>query len=228
MLATLEQPGCGRISSNARHRKACIESMVFAISGLTSKRWRSCAPSGRFHDRGRAGSATSRLAEAIRPRLGLNRSDWFRNKRSCSIISVPGSAVTSRASGVSSGIFVHQDYCAVWLPNKALCIRRRFSNEVAYLLERGRVGVSVRARISRCKIKKNLAHPTRKNALFAGSDGGAEHWAAIASLIETCKLNDVDPVAYPTTSSPGSSTAIRTARSTNCSPGPIDVKTSKP
>ena len=29
----------------------------------------------------------------------------------------------------------------------------------------------------------------RKNALFAGSDGGAEHWAVIASLIETCKLN---------------------------------------
>ena len=36
----------------------------------------------------------------------------------------------------------------------------------------------------------------RKNALFAGSDGGAEHWATIASLIETCKLNDVDPFAY--------------------------------
>jgi len=32
----------------------------------------------------------------------------------------------------------------------------------------------------------------RKNALFAGSDGGAEHWAIIASLIETCKLNDID------------------------------------
>ena len=38
----------------------------------------------------------------------------------------------------------------------------------------------------------------RKNALFAGSDGGAEHWAAIASLIETCKLNDVDPLTYLT------------------------------
>ncbi|MGY3695680.1 hypothetical protein ACVIGA_005760 [Bradyrhizobium sp. USDA 3240] len=38
----------------------------------------------------------------------------------------------------------------------------------------------------------------RKNALFAGSDGGAEHWAAIASLVETCKLNDVDPLAYLT------------------------------
>jgi transposase len=36
----------------------------------------------------------------------------------------------------------------------------------------------------------------RKNALFAGSDGGAEHWAVIASLIETSKLNGVDPYAY--------------------------------
>jgi transposase len=37
---------------------------------------------------------------------------------------------------------------------------------------------------------------TRKNALFAGSDGGAEHWALIASLIETCKLIGVEPYAY--------------------------------
>lgn len=37
---------------------------------------------------------------------------------------------------------------------------------------------------------------TRKNALFAGSDGGAEHWAVIASLIETCKLIGVEPYAY--------------------------------
>jgi transposase len=36
----------------------------------------------------------------------------------------------------------------------------------------------------------------RKNALFAGSDGGGEHWAVIASLVETCKLNAVDPQAY--------------------------------
>ena len=36
----------------------------------------------------------------------------------------------------------------------------------------------------------------RKNALFAGSDGGAEHWAVVASLVETCKLNGVDPQAY--------------------------------
>ena len=36
----------------------------------------------------------------------------------------------------------------------------------------------------------------RKNALFAGSDGGGENWAVIASLVETCKLNSVDPHLY--------------------------------
>jgi len=38
----------------------------------------------------------------------------------------------------------------------------------------------------------------RKNALFAGSDEGGENWAAVASLIETCKLNGVDPQRYLT------------------------------
>ncbi len=36
----------------------------------------------------------------------------------------------------------------------------------------------------------------RKNALFAGHDAGARNWAVIASLIETCKLNAVDPHAW--------------------------------
>jgi hypothetical protein len=36
----------------------------------------------------------------------------------------------------------------------------------------------------------------RKNALFAGHDAGAENWAVIASLIETCKLNAVEPHAW--------------------------------
>ena len=42
-----------------------------------------------------------------------------------------------------------------------------------------------------CEIALN-----RKNALFAGSDGGGEHWAVIASLIETSKFNGIDPHAY--------------------------------
>lgn len=37
---------------------------------------------------------------------------------------------------------------------------------------------------------------SRKNALFAGSDEGGANWAAIASLVETCKLNGVEPQAY--------------------------------
>jgi transposase len=37
---------------------------------------------------------------------------------------------------------------------------------------------------------------TRKNALFAGHDDGAENWAILASLIETCKLNGIEPQAY--------------------------------
>ena len=36
----------------------------------------------------------------------------------------------------------------------------------------------------------------RKNALFAGSDEGAENWAMLASLIETCKLHGINPQTY--------------------------------
>jgi transposase len=38
----------------------------------------------------------------------------------------------------------------------------------------------------------------RKNALFAGSDEGAENWAVLATLIECCKLHAVNPIAYLT------------------------------
>lgn len=39
---------------------------------------------------------------------------------------------------------------------------------------------------------------TRKNALFAGSDGGGRTWATIATLLQTAKLNGVDPFAWLT------------------------------
>ena len=38
----------------------------------------------------------------------------------------------------------------------------------------------------------------RKNALFAGSDGAAEHWAIAMTLITTAKLNGVEPLAWLT------------------------------
>ena len=36
----------------------------------------------------------------------------------------------------------------------------------------------------------------RKNTLFAGHDAGARNWGIIASLIETAKLNKVEPHTY--------------------------------
>jgi transposase len=36
----------------------------------------------------------------------------------------------------------------------------------------------------------------RKNHLFAGSDSGGTRWATVSSLIQTCKLNGVEPYAY--------------------------------
>jgi len=46
---------------------------------------------------------------------------------------------------------------------------------------------------------ENLIRPialNRKNALFAGHDEGGRSWGRIASLIETAKINGVEPFAY--------------------------------
>ena len=37
----------------------------------------------------------------------------------------------------------------------------------------------------------------RRNSLFSGSEGGAESWAILASLVNTAKLHELDPQAYP-------------------------------
>ena len=37
---------------------------------------------------------------------------------------------------------------------------------------------------------------TAKNALFAGHDESARAWSRIASLIETCTMNGVEPYAW--------------------------------
>jgi hypothetical protein len=48
-------------------------------------------------------------------------------------------------------------------------------------------------------LRLDLLHRRRdkqgKNALFASSDGRTQHCVITASLIETCKLNAVDPLA---------------------------------
>ena len=48
-------------------------------------------------------------------------------------------------------------------------------------------------------IVENAIRPlalNRKNALFAGHDEGARAWARIASLVETAKMNGVNPHTY--------------------------------
>ena len=49
---------------------------------------------------------------------------------------------------------------------------------------------------TRSKTPSGRCALTRKNALFAGHEVGAENWALLASIVATCKLNDVNPVAY--------------------------------
>jgi len=73
---------------------------------------------------------------------------------------------------------------------------------------------------------------TRKNALFAGSNGGAKHWALAMTLIQTAKLNGAS-IQWPgsQTCSSGSSLAgPRLTRCTRCcrGPGPMPPPAPKP
>ena len=61
-------------------------------------------------------------------------------------------------------------------------------------LEDGRVEMDTN--VVQRAIRPNI--PTRKIALFAGSDGGARHWAIAMTPIQTAKLNAVDPMAWLT------------------------------
>jgi len=37
---------------------------------------------------------------------------------------------------------------------------------------------------------------TRKNSLFAGSEGGGRTWATVATLLQKAKMNNVDPLDW--------------------------------
>jgi transposase len=45
---------------------------------------------------------------------------------------------------------------------------------------------------------RSSAEHGHATSLFAGSDGGARHWALVASLMATAKLNGVEPSAWLT------------------------------
>jgi transposase len=91
-----------------------------------------------------------------------------------------------------------------WLREKLVLIsqKTKLAEAIRYALSRW-AGLTRFIGDGRIEIDSNVVERSirpialnRKNALFAGSDGGGEHWAVVASLIETCKLCSVDPFAY--------------------------------
>ena len=93
-----------------------------------------------------------------------------------------------------------------WLHSKLALIsqKTKLAEAIRYALSRWE-GLTRFLDDGRIEIDSNVVERTirpialnRKNALFAGSDGGGQHWAIIASLIETCKLAGIDPQAYLT------------------------------
>jgi transposase len=80
--------------------------------------------------------------------------------------------------------------------------RSRLGEKLAYI-DKLRHGLMVFTGDGRVEIDNNPVENRirpialgRKNALFAGHDEGARSWATIASLIETAKLNGVEPSGW--------------------------------
>jgi len=91
-----------------------------------------------------------------------------------------------------------------WLRAKLALIsqKNKLAEAIRYALSRWE-GLSRFLNDGRIEIDSNTVERSirpmalnRKNALFAGSDGGGDNWAVIATLIENCKLCGVDPYDY--------------------------------
>jgi transposase len=98
---------------------------------------------------------------------------------------------------------------------RLIALRVWFEAQIAKLPPKGGLAQAIRYALSnwtaltryaddgRLEIDNNRAENTlrgvalgRKNWLFAGSDTGGERTAVVYSLIETCKLNGIEPFAY--------------------------------
>jgi transposase len=96
------------------------------------------------------------------------------------------------------------DAMKTWLEQELgrVSAKSKLADAIRYALRHWQ-GLSLFLEDGRVEVDSNTVERTirpiklgRKNHLFAGSDGGAESWATIASLIQTAKLNDVEPLAY--------------------------------
>ncbi len=95
---------------------------------------------------------------------------------------------------------------AAWLKEKRsrISAKSRLGEKLAYIANHWD-GLQVFLTDGRVEIDNNPVENRirpialgRKNHLFCGHDEGGRSWARIASLVETCKLNGVDPLAYLT------------------------------
>jgi transposase len=91
-----------------------------------------------------------------------------------------------------------------WLQKQRLRVsaKSRLGEKLAYI-HRHRDGLQTVLHDGRVEIDsnsvENMIRPialNRKNALFVGHDEGGKAWGCIASLIETAKINGVEPFAY--------------------------------
>jgi len=116
--------------------------------------------------------------------------------RGCS----PGQRLSARQARTAPLVVAFGD----WLQQKRLRVsaKSRLGEKLAYI-HRHWDGLQTFLHDGRVEIDsnnvENLIRPialNRKNVLFAGHDEGGRTWGRIASLIETAKVNGVEPFAY--------------------------------
>jgi transposase len=117
---------------------------------------------------------------------------------------IRGRSPDDRARGRQAGSTPLVDAMKTWLEQELARVsaKSNLAEAIRYALRHWK-GLGLFLKDGRVEIDSNTVERTirpiklgAKNHLFAGSDGGAESWAVIASLIQTAKLNDVEPFAY--------------------------------
>ena len=112
----------------------------------------------------------------------------------------PGQRLSARQARTAPLVAAFGD----WLQEQRLRVsaKSRLGEKLAYI-HRHWDGLQTFLHDGRVEIDsnsvENLIRPialNRKNALFAGHDEGGKAWGRIASLIETAKINGVEPFAY--------------------------------
>jgi len=112
----------------------------------------------------------------------------------------PGQRLSARQARTAPLVAEFGDWLAV--QRRRVSAKSRLGEKLTYIhnqwdglqtfLKDGRVEIDSNA-------VENLIRPialNRKNALFAGHDEGGQSWGRIASLIETAKINGIEPFDY--------------------------------